>query len=176
MSYNPALGNFVFSDEQLDRERDRMALPKNSMDPEERHAIQVMFCQLLAKGNTIHKSVQTINGSDDYAWGDHQRVSRKTIYMWRKFDEVFREAWDAAYQAGTELLEQKASEVAFEGNPTLLIHMLKMRNHQRHGINKTEISGPGGSPISVNQIELIGVDAADGEEVPDEQSSGTPSS
>ncbi len=177
MAYDPAEGNFVFSDEALERERARLELPKNSMDAQEKHDIQVMFCTLLAQSQGIHQAIQKINGSEGYSGGEHQRVSRKTIYMWRKFDPVFRDAWNEAYQMGTERLEAKASEFAESGNATLLIHMLKIRNPARHSTNRTEISGPGGTPVSVTAIELIGVDAVDGQEAePNDESPAQTSS
>lgn len=177
MAYDPAEGNFVFSDETLEREREFRSQPANALDPQEKHDIQVMFCTLLAQGNGIHQAVQKINGSESYSYGDHQRVSRKTLYMWRKFDEVFRDAWNEAYAMGTERLEQKASEFAELGNATLLVHMMKVRNPRRHAVNKTEISGPGGTPVAVTSIELIGVDAVDGQEAePDDEGSAQTSS
>lgn len=175
MAYNPAEGNFSFSDESLERERDRV-ISGNSIDEKEKHDIQVLFCRLLAQGQGIHKAIQKINGSDDYVGGEHMRVARKTFYMWRKFDQVFRDAWDEAYQAGTERLEAKANEFAEAGNATLLVHMLKIRNPQRHSTNKMELSGPGGSPVAVTAIEFIGVDAVDGAEVEaDDESTASPS-
>lgn len=174
--YNPAEGNFYFADEALERERDRMSTPANSMSPEEKHAIQVLFCSLLAKGQTIGKAVQIINGSDDYTGGAHHRVARKTLYMWRKFDEVFRDAWNDAYAMGTEMIEQKAHEVALEGNASLLIFAMKTRNPNRYAIDRKEVSGPGGTPVAVTAIEFIGVESVDGVEVgADDESTASPS-
>ena len=177
MAYDPAEGNFVFSDEELEKEIERQKLPANSMDPQEKHDIQRMFCTLLAQGSGINKAIQTINGSEGYAWGEHQRVSRKTIYAWRKFDPVFRDAWNECYAMGTERLEEKAQEFAELGNATLLVHMMKVRNPRRHAVHKTEISGPNGTPVAVTAIELIGVDAVDGQEAqPDDESPAETSS
>ena len=175
--YNPAEGNFVFSDEQLEKERERLASSNAAKDPQERHDIQVMFCKLLAQGQGISQAIQKINGQEGYSFGEHQRVSRKTIYMWRKFDDVFREAWDEAYAMGTERIEDKAMEFAELGNATLLVHMMKVRNPRRHEVHKTEISGPNGTPVAVTAIELIGVDAEDGQEAqPDDESPAETSS
>lgn len=163
--YHPAEGNASYSDVALEEDFKWSTGPKGR-SPEERHDIQVQFCKLLAKGLTITNAIQVINGTDNFTGGEHVKVSRKTIYAWRKFDEEFRDAWNEAYDLGTDMIEKKANEVALEGNASLLIFAMKTRNPKRYAIDRKELSGPNGTPVAVTAIEFIGVDAVDGEEVP----------
>ena len=171
--YHPAEGNNSYSDETLEKALESA----KGMSDVEKHEIQVLFCSLLAKGQTATRALQIINGTDDYTGGEHQRVSRKTIYAWRKWDPVFRDAWNEAYDLGTDMIERKANEVALEGNASLLIFAMKTRNPKRYAINRNELSGPDGTPVAVTAIELIGVESEDGQEVEsDDESPASPSS
>jgi hypothetical protein len=77
-------------------------------------------------------------------------LPRRTAYEWRDDDEDFRAAWDAAIDAGTDLLEDEAHRRAFNGtdkpvyqggqmvgtireySDTLTIFLLKGRRPEKH--------------------------------------------
>jgi hypothetical protein len=167
MPYNPAEFNNPYSDEHLERER--RLYEANHKPPEERAAICEEFLELLSKGATVTKALAVINGSDAFFGAKSARVGRKTIYMWRKYDEEFRAAWDDAYAQGTERIEQRATEFALEGNASLLSRMLVIRNPVRYNpASRQELSGPDGGPIPVDRVEVVGVDTISESTEPDQ--------
>jgi hypothetical protein len=62
-------------------------------------------------------------------------VGRRTVYDWRKADAEFAQAWDEAWEQGTDLLEEVALERAVNGSDLLLIFLLKGRRPQRYRDN-----------------------------------------
>lgn len=93
-------------------------------------------------------------------------LARRTAYDWRRDDEGFAAAWDAALDIGTDALEDEATRRAFEGwdepvhyqgiatssvrkySDTLLMFMLKARRPERFKDRAShEHSGPNGGPI-----------------------------
>lgn len=54
-------------------------------------------------------------------------ISRARAYRERQADEDFALAWHEIEQATTDEIEKTAVQIALEGNPTMLIFMLKCR-------------------------------------------------
>lgn len=132
------------------------------MSPELRADIQERFIQALAKnGGVFVRAAAAV----DVGWN--------TLYYWRKTDEEFAEAWQAAIEVGTDVLEDEAVRRGMEGideplthqgqftyttdekgvrhqntikkySDTLLIVALKMRGRL---VERSEVSGPGGQPV-----------------------------
>lgn len=67
-------------------------------------------------------------------------LGRRTVYTWRKEDEDFEREWDAAIEAGTDILEDEAKKRAVEGSDTLLMFLLNGRRPEKYR-PKTQISG-----------------------------------
>lgn len=95
-------------------------------------------------------------------------VGRTTIFDWRREDKAFAEAWEAAVDEGTDVLEQEAHRRAVEGvsrpvyqgkelvghvqeySDTLLILMMKGRRPERYNTDRVQHSGPNNGPIETN--------------------------
>lgn len=81
-------------------------------------------------------------------------ISRQTCYDWRGNSSRegvpgFREDWESAIEAGTDLLEEKARERALNGSDTLMIFLLKGRRPNKYRDNaKVEHTGGGGGAIN----------------------------
>lgn len=102
------------------------------------------------------------------------KVSRKTIYNWRRTNEKFRAAWDEAAELGTDALEDEANRRAFEGvdrpvfqgkelvghirefSDVLLIFLLKGRRPGKYRERvSTEITGANGGPVKQEHSTAI---------------------
>ncbi len=55
------------------------------------------------------------------------RRARGAMYLWRREDPDFAEAWDEALEEGTDLLEDEARRRAMAGSDHLLMFILKSR-------------------------------------------------
>jgi hypothetical protein len=55
-----------------------------------------------------------------------------TAYDWRKADADFAKAWDAALEAGTDVLEDIALQRAKLQSDTLIIFLLKARRPEKY--------------------------------------------
>ena len=62
---------------------------------------------------------------------DKAVVGRTAAYAWRKDDEEFAAAWDAAIEIGTDALEDEAVKRAKAKSDTLLIFLLKVRRPEK---------------------------------------------
>jgi hypothetical protein len=87
------------------------------------------------------------------------RISRKTLYEWRKNDETFAKEWDDAVQDGTDALEDEAVRRALQGtekpvyqggklvgtvreySDTLLIFLLKGKRPEKYGTDRVKTDG-----------------------------------
>ena len=93
---------------------------------------------------------------------ERAKVTRKTVYQWRKQDEEFAEAWDEALEAGIEQLEDAAYRRALDGSDTLVMFLLKAKRPKVYSDkHRLEHTGADGAPISINTIERKIVDASD---------------
>jgi len=101
------------------------------LDPVRKKAIQEAFLMILMKGGTVTGAINKLNGTNKYD-GDHMVVNRITMYAWRQDDPEFRDAWDEAYDAGTDELEEIAEKFAVEGNASLIQFLLRVRNARRY--------------------------------------------
>lgn len=76
------------------------------------------------------------------------RVSKSRVYEVRRTDEAFAEAWEAAEQRTTELLEETAYERALNGSDRLAEFLLKARRPQKY---RETTSGKG--EVAAEEIE-----------------------
>ena len=77
---------------------------------------------------------------------------RSAVYSWRREDPKFAEAWDAAFESGTDVLEDEARRRALEKSDVLMITLLKARRPQQYRERSTQ--------------ELVGRDNLDQEHGP----------
>lgn len=68
-------------------------------------------------------------------------VARRTAYNWRDSDAAFAAAWDEAFEAGTDRLEDLALQAAEAGSEKLLLALLKARRPQRFTRSLVEHGG-----------------------------------
>jgi len=59
-------------------------------------------------------------------------LERAALKAWRSGDDGFAEAWDAAVEAGTDLLEDLARERVATGGDSLLMFLLKSRRPEKY--------------------------------------------
>lgn len=77
-------------------------------------------------------------------------VTRKAVYnAINKYDSV-REAVTDARENMTDLAEGKLVEQINEGNTTAIIFYLKTQGKQRGYVERHELTGAGGGPITIN--------------------------
>jgi hypothetical protein len=69
-------------------------------------------------------------------------IGRMTLYEWRAEDDSFRQDFEAAYRAGTDVFEAEARRRAFAESDVLLIFLLKCRDPAR--FNQKQIVAVGG--------------------------------
>lgn len=87
-------------------------------------------------------------------------MGRSTAYDLRKTDKAFAEAWDDAYEAGTDTLRAEVRKRAMakdKPSDILLMFELKRRDPSYRESFKHEHGGPNGGPIPVQMIELVPV-------------------
>ncbi len=108
------------------------------------------FLEYIELGFTPSKAVRRIR-EDHFGL----KLTRALVYAWRNEDEAFKRRWSQAYAESTELIEDKMTELALEGNAAMITQSLKARHPQRYAMTKQEVSGPGGAPIETKtQFDL----------------------
>lgn len=120
-------------------------------------------------------------------------ISRQTVYDERDEDPAFAEAWEKALERGADVLEDMAKERAFDGvdepvfyqgdvsgtvkrySDTLAVLLLKGAKPNKYAtVNKNEMTGAGGGPITTNNMsdaqlaQAMNALVASMEDVPDE--------
>lgn len=87
-------------------------------------------------------------------------VSRDIHYYWMKTDPEYKEAFWHAQETSVDELESVARKRAIEGSDGLLKFLLEGR---RSAIFKrrAELTGAGGGPLLITQIERVIVDPAE---------------
>lgn len=79
-------------------------------------------------------------------------VHEITVHRWKREDEEFAQKFRELDEMVTTALEEKAWEVAVEdGNPTMLIFLLKARRPAMYRENRIELTGAGGGAIQFEQ-------------------------
>jgi Bacteriophage Sf6, terminase small subunit-like len=77
-------------------------------------ALQTAFLARLAQGESVATAASAIH------------TARGTVYRWRAADPEFKEAWEFAYEEGTDVLEDEAQRRAVDG-----VHDFRL---DRHGV------------------------------------------
>jgi hypothetical protein len=68
-------------------------------------------------------------------------IGRRTAYDWRDRDADFAARWDAAFEEGSDYLEDLALRGAEQGSERLLLALLKARRPQRYARTLVEHEG-----------------------------------
>jgi AcrR family transcriptional regulator len=120
---------------------------------------QAEFLSLLREGRTVEGAARNVG------------IHRSTLYRLRDRDEDFKRAWDEAWEAGIEALEDELRRRGFEGvekpvfhggvvvgsvrefDTTAAIFILKARKPEVYRDNaRIEHTGPGGGPVQVESF------------------------
>lgn len=99
---------------------------------------------------------------------DGAEIGRRTAYNWRDAEPEFAKAWDAAVEAGTDVLEDEARRRAFEGvdepagwyqgkpgglvrkySDTLLMFLLNGRRPEKFNRQRIEHTGKDGKDLVI---------------------------
>lgn len=132
-----------------------MAREPGKYTTEERVKVQRLFLEYIMNGFSATRAVQRIQGLASKEPGSVPYVEYATFMAWKAFDKNFAEAYELAYSMGTDKLEDKAVEMAFDGNASILQFILRMRNPNRYN-PKQEVVGDPSRPIEhVHTIKLI---------------------
>lgn len=78
------------------------------------------FLAVLRDGYSVHRACQAA------------KMSRNAAYDWRNADPVFAADWDAAYEAGTDTLEDALQERATNKDTIAAIFLLKGRRPEKY--------------------------------------------
>jgi hypothetical protein len=125
----------------------------------ERILLQRTFLEFIQLGYTPTRASQKIKEMAHMHPEKMPYADYATFMAWKQYDKNFSEAYEVAYAMGTDNLEDKAVELAYGGNATMLQFLLRVRSPQRYA-PKSEVSGPGGGPIEViNRIEIVAASA-----------------
>jgi hypothetical protein len=104
------------------------------------YKIRRLFLEQIEKGWSESKAAK--------AAGKNARFFKE----WAKEDENFRLDWEDAESAGTDRLEDKATQRALKQSDQLLVHQLRARRPHKHREKPPELN------VSVNN-DFAGVDA-----------------
>jgi transposase-like protein len=82
-------------------------------------------------------------------------IGRTQVYQWRKDDPDFENAWDAALEVGTDLLEDEAKRRAMSTSDVLMIFLLKARRKEKYAdLSKMRYTGKDDdTPIKLDVTE-----------------------
>lgn len=156
--YKSSDGNNPYTEAQLKalwKDLEPTAREPGKYTPQERILLQREFLTYIVQGFSATKAVETLKmraTKDPETW---PYADYSTFMAWKAYDDDFATAYEVAYSMGTDKLEDKAVEMAYSGNASILQFVLKMRNPQRYN-PRQEVSGPGGGAIEhVHRIELV---------------------
>ena len=100
------------------------------------------FLEVLAEGWSVQKAAAAAG------------MGRSAAFAWKREDHEFAAAWEAAYEDGTDHLEDVAQSRAEGASDTLLIFLLKGRRPNKYR-ERIEHTGKDGGPIETkSEIEL----------------------
>jgi len=89
-------------------------------------------------------------------------LGRRTVYEWRDDDADFKAAWEDAEEEAADRLEKVARDRAIDGSDRMLEILLKAHRPEKFVERlRSELSGPGGSPLQVTTIERRIIDPRD---------------
>lgn len=88
-------------------------------------------------------------------------VDRRMAYRHKAKYADFADAWDKARELGTAALEDRGHELALNGNPTMLIFMLKSLKPKVYGDSIRQLQGGlDGGPVA-HKVDLSGMTTAE---------------
>ena len=116
--------------------------------PEDKEALMADFVELLCHAWTVDGAVKMlkhwatsedshINLKRETVEGPHPSygravAGRKTFYVWASENKQFAEDWKAAFDIGTECLEDRGMDFAMAGSEKMIMFLLKARNPGRY--------------------------------------------
>jgi hypothetical protein len=75
-------------------------------------------------------------------------ISRNAFYEWQKEDEIFQEKVNEVQESLIDLVESKLMSNIADGKTAEIIFFLKTRAKHRGYVERTEMTGPNGLPMS----------------------------
>ena len=116
--------------------------------PEDKEALMADFVELLCNAWTVDGAVKMlkewatnpeshVNLKRETIEGPHPSYgravpARKTFYLWADENANFAEDWKAAFDIGTEALEDRGMDIAMAGSEKMIMFLLKARNPGRY--------------------------------------------
>lgn len=160
--YRSSDGNNPYTEAQLkalwkDLEPESRAPGKYT--PQERILLQREFLLYIQQGFSATRAVQRLQDlalrePDKWPYAEYA-----TFMAWKAHDKDFSDAYEVAYAMGTDQLEDKAVEMAYGGNASILQFLLKMRNPTRY-VPKQEVGVSASGQIDhVHRVEIVAAPA-----------------
>lgn len=158
---------------EVERRRAELKPPTGAGIKKRTTGLEALFLEQLAAGSSVTKAawVVGIHRLTAYQW---RRDSEATIQDDKTFADDFCVRWDAAVEAGVDLLEDEARRRAAQGverpvyqggvmvgtvteySDTLMATLLKGNRPGKFNVERHELSGPGGKAIPTSmEIEFV---------------------
>lgn len=160
--YRSSDGNNPYTEAQLKalwKDLEPSAREPGKYSIHERLLLQREFLTYIQNGFTATRAVQRLQ---DLARRDPEKwpfADYSTFMAWKAYDKEFAEAYEVAYAMGTDQLEDKAVELAYAGNATMLQFLLRVRSPQRYNPRQETLGTPGNPVEHVHRIELVAAKA-----------------
>jgi len=81
------------------------------------------------------------------------RINPLQVEEWKQDDSNFMTAYEIIMDAFGDLLEDRAIQMALEGNEKMLMKLLQGYKPRKYG-KKVEVGGPGGGPVQLSIADL----------------------
>jgi hypothetical protein len=117
--------------------------------------LQREFLTYIQQGFSPTRAVQRLQGLAMKEPDKWPLVEYATIMAWKAFDKDFADAYEVAYAMGTDQLEDKAVEMAYGGNASILQFLLKMRNPTRYAPRQEVGVSASGQIDHVHRVEIV---------------------
>lgn len=160
--YRSSDGNNPYTTEQLKRlwsDLEPTARAPGKYTAEERLNLQREFLSYIVSGFSATRAVVKLQLRAKENPGKLPYADYSTFMAWKAYDKEFADAYEVAYAMGTDQLEDKAVELAYGGNASMLQFLLKMRNRTRYEPKADDRGTPQNPLEHVHTIKLIPVSA-----------------
>lgn len=156
--YRPSDGNNPYTEAQLKalwKDLEPTSREPGKYAPEERLLLQRELLKYVAEGFTATRAVAKLQMLAEKQPETWPYADYAVFMAWKTYDKDFADAWEVAYAMGTDNLEDKGVELAYQGNASMLQFLLKVRRPERYN-PKQEVSGN----VAVNHVHKIELVAA----------------
>lgn len=156
--YKSSDGNSPYTETQLKelwKGLEPQAREPAKYTPQERMLLQREFLTYIQQGYSPTRACAKLKELASREPDKWPYATYGVFMAWKKFDKDFSEAYEIAYSMGTDELEDKAVEMAYGGNASMLQFLLKMRNPQRYVPRQETVNTTQGEVEHVHRVEIV---------------------